>query len=206
MHYQISKKLLMFVLNKKFPTIMIYTHQIQKAISMAIKAHHGQTRKGTETPYVTHPLSVGLILARAGALEDVIIAGILHDTIEDGDITKEDIEKEFGESIANIVNDVTEQDKSLPWMERKQQALEHVSEMGKDSLLVKSADVLHNLQNTLSDYKETGDELFKRFNAPKEAQLTRYGKLIYALKDAWKDNPLLPDLESVYQETNRLWK
>ncbi len=185
---------------------MTYTHQIQKAISLAIKAHHGQTRKGTEIPYVTHPLSVGLILSRTGALEDVIIAGILHDTIEDGDITKEDIEKEFGESVANIVNDVTEQDKSLPWMERKQQALEHVSEMGKDGLLVKSADVLHNLQNTLSDYKEIGDELFKRFNAPKEAQLTRYGKLIYALKDAWKDNPLLPDLESVYQEANRIWK
>ncbi len=65
---------------------MIYTQKIQHAIRFAIKTHEGyqkQKRKGKDVPYITHPLTVGLILAKAGANEDVIIAGILHDTIED---------------------------------------------------------------------------------------------------------------------------
>lgn len=201
MHYQTSKKLLILVLSKT----MIYTPKMQKAIAIAIQAHQGQTRKGKSIPYISHPLIVGFILANAGALEDVVIAGILHDTIEDSDLTKSDIEKEFGVKVARIVNDVTEQDKSLPWVERKQQALEHISEMDTDSLFVKSADVLHNLTDQINDYKEVGDEMFNRFNAPKEAQLQRIKKLVSALGDAWPSNPLLPDIKLAYKEADRLW-
>ena len=184
---------------------MIYTPKMQKAIAKAIQAHQGQTRKGKSVPYITHPLSVGFILAKAGALEDVVIAGILHDTIEDSDLTKTDIEKEFGEKVARIVNNVTEQDKSLPWVERKQQALEHIREMDNDSLFVKSADVLHNLTDQINDYKEVGDEMFNRFNAPKEAQLERIKKLVSSLGDAWPSNPLLPDIKLAYKEADKLW-
>jgi len=184
---------------------MIYTPKMQKAITKATQAHQGQTRKGKSVPYITHPLVVGFILANAGASEDVVIAGILHDTIEDSDLTKSDIENEFGEKVARIVNNVTEQDKSLPWVERKQQALEHISEMDNDSLFVKSADVLHNLTDQINDYKEIGDVMFKRFNAPKEAQLQRIKKLVSALGEAWPSNPLLPDIKLAYKEADRLW-
>lgn len=185
---------------------MVYTPKIQKAISTAITAHQGQKRKGKEIPYIIHPLSVGLILAKTGASEDIIVAGILHDTIEDTELTKEDLETEFGIDVSNIVNDVTEQDKSLPWEERKRLALEHIKHMQKDSILVKSADVLHNMIDQISDYEKEGDKMFLRFNAPKEKQLLRYTKLIHEIKEAWSENPLLVDLETSMKTLINNWK
>jgi (p)ppGpp synthase/HD superfamily hydrolase len=182
---------------------MIYTPKIQKAIDFAIEVHEvrmKQKRKGKDIPYIVHPLAVGLILAKAGAGENAIIAGILHDTIEDS--KEEDktqvrkfIEQEFGEEIYRTVDDVTEQDKSLPWEERKQIALEHIIKMGNDSLLVKSADVLHNMTDLVQDLEREGDKVFEHFNAPKEKQLERYTNLVKAFEDAWPENPLLPDLK-----------
>src|ERR1035437_4169278 len=121
---------------------MIYTLRIQKAIQFAIKTHEldqKQKRKGKDVPYITHPLSVGLILANIGATEDVVIAGILHDTIEDSieknKVTKEIISDMFGQSVSDLVLSVTEQDKSLSWAERKAEALEHIKTFSHDSLL-----------------------------------------------------------------------
>lgn len=184
---------------------MTYTPKIQKAISAAITAHQGQKRKGKETPYIIHPLSVGLILAKTGASEDIIVAGILHDTLEDTELTKMYLEKEFGTEVARIVDDVTEQDKSLPWGERKRLAFEHVKHMQKDSLLVKSADVLHNMTDQISDYEKEGDKMFLRFNAPKDKQWLRYKNLIHELKKAWAKNPLIVDLEANMKTLNN-WK
>lgn len=190
---------------------MFYTSKIQKAIKYAIDVHKGQTRKGKPNePYVTHPLSIGMILARCNADEDILIAGILHDTIEDckpyGSITKEIIAKNFGANVARMVDDVTEQDKSLPWAVRKQRALEHVPHMGKDSLMVKSADVLHNLQDQIADYEEEGEDMFKRFNATKSQQLERYQKLLTELEKAYPKNPLLPELKEAVNKVTGLWK
>src|SRR3989338_8965246 len=98
---------------------MIYTPLIQKAISFAIEIHKSKKRKGKDIPYITHPLSVAMILARVSKDENVIVAGILHDTIEDcvpyGSVTKKVIEKEFNREVARMVDDVTEKDKTLPW-------------------------------------------------------------------------------------------
>ena len=181
-------------------------NKILHAIRFATEAHKNQKRKGKETSYIVHPLSVGLLLAKSGAKEDIVIAGILHDTIEDTDVTYGDITEKFSKEIADMVNDVTEQDKSLPWAERKRLALEHVSKMSNDSLLVKTADVLHNMSDQLEDYKTEGDAMFSRFNAGKEAQLERYTKLVSILKEKSKENPLMNDLENIFSELQKLWK
>ena len=81
-------------------------NQIEEAIEVAAEAHHGQYRKGTRTPYITHPYAVGLILMEVGCTEAVIIAGILHDTVEDTDLTLEFIREHFGSAIADIVEGV----------------------------------------------------------------------------------------------------
>lgn len=192
---------------------MFYTPNIQRAIKFAIKVHHidqNQKRKGKEDPYIMHPLSIALILARANASEDIIVAGILHDTIEDckpqGSVTEEIIEKEFGHHVSQMVNDVTEQDKSLSWIERKKNALEHVKNMSEDSVMVKSADVLHNLTDQIEDYKELGDEMFERFNASREQQLARYQSLLIELEKAYPHNPLLPELNEAVATAKNLWK
>ena len=186
-----------------------FSLDIGKAIAFATKVHKGQTRKGKIIPYITHPKAVGQILASVTKDEEIIEAGILHDTIEDcqpyGSITKETIEWKFGPRVAKMVNDVTEQDKSLPWAERKQLALEHIENMDNDSLLVKSADVSHNLEDQIEDYKKEGDAMWKKFNAPKSAQLERYTKLITAIGKKWPQNPLLDELEADLDTIKRLW-
>ncbi|MCX6747825.1 MAG: HD domain-containing protein, partial [Candidatus Nomurabacteria bacterium] len=127
---------------------MIYTQKIEEAITLAIKTHEideKQKRKGKDIPYITHPLTVGLILSLAGASEDVIIAGILHDTLEDSineyKVTKEMIAEQFGDNVMQLVLSVTEQDKSLSWEVRKAEALEHIKTFSHDSLMLKSADL-----------------------------------------------------------------
>lgn len=182
--------------------MMVYTPLINKAIGFAIKIHELDTkkkRKGKDIPYITHPLIVGLILARVTTNENIITAGILHDTIEDcepyGSVTQTILEKEFNADIARIVNDVTEQDKTLPWFERKMAALQHIKDIQQDSLLVKSADVLHNLSELNDDIVKDGVEVLNKFNATKEETLLRYQKLIPELIKAWDKNPLIADLE-----------
>jgi len=192
---------------------MFFSPLIHKACELATRIHELDThkkRKGKDIPYITHPLTVGLILGRVSLDENIIAAGILHDTIEDcepyGSITKEYLEKQFNTNVARMVNDVTEQDKTLSWMERKMAALDHIKDMKHDSLLVKSADVLHNLSELNEDIENRGAEVFSSFNASKEDTLLRYQKLIPEIAKAWPENPLLPDLQTELSKLLELTK
>lgn len=182
----------------------IYLPKIHQAIKFATKVHQGQVRKGKNVPYIVHPLTVAIILSRVTQDEDIIIAGILHDTIEDcnphGSVTKENIEAQFGQRVAQMVDDVTEKDKTLPWLERKLQALEHIGEMGYDSLLVKSADVLHNLSELINDIEIDGVGVLNKFNAGPMNVIIRYQKLIPRIADTWPENPLNSDLKNGLQK------
>ncbi|MDO4526871.1 MAG: RelA/SpoT family protein [Candidatus Saccharibacteria bacterium] len=134
------------------------SERVEKAVKMATKAHEGQFRK-TGEPYIVHPLAVKKILEEWGMDEDTVIAGILHDTVEDTDLTLKDIENEFGESVAFLVDGVTklsvarngmrDLDTYLP--ETKNNFLRLMVALGDDIrvLIIKLADRLHNLR-TLS--------------------------------------------------------
>ncbi len=183
---------------------MIHTPRIQRAIRFSIRTHEGyqkQKRKGKDVPYITHPLTVGLVLARAGASEDVIIAGILHDTIEDSidmkKVTRVMLAERFGEPVAALVDAVTEQDKSLPWAERKREALEHIAHFSHEEVLVKSADVIANCAEILEDQAKDGDQIFERFHRPKEDIVGNAQKVIAALIERWPESPLKEDLAYV---------
>ena len=183
---------------------MIYTHKIKKAIKFAIKTHEvyqKQKRKGKDIAYITHPLTVGLILSQARASEDVIVAGILHDTIEDSTdekkVTVEMLAERFGQEVSGLVLSVTETDKSLPWEERKRQASEHIQKFSHDSLLLKSADIIANSSELIDDYNRHKEEVFSRFNAPKEKMLKHQLKAIELIIQQWNANPLAEDLTFV---------
>lgn len=184
---------------------MIYTSKIQKALNFSIRAHKGQKRMITKAPYVTHPFAVALILARISAGEDVIVAGLLHDTIEDCGVTREEIESEFGSKVAGIVDDLTEDDSNLPWDDRKKLMLEKARCMEKDSILVKSADVLHNITDLMYSYALEGEKIFDKFSASKGGMVNRYEKLISTFEGVWKENPLLPDVRDNLQKLKELW-
>ena len=180
---------------------MIYTSKIQKAIKFSIKTHEvyqKQKRKGKDIPYIVHPLTTGIILASVKASEDVIIAGILHDTIEDSipekKVTKKMLIERFGKKVADLVESVTEKNKELPWEERKKEALMHIKNFSHDLLLIKSADIISNATELIEDFEKNGDETFSRFNAPKEKTILNYLKLIRTIIECWADNPLAKDL------------
>ena len=190
---------------------MIYTPNIRKAIRLAIETHeinNKQKRKGKDIPYITHPLIVGLILANAGAKEEVIIAGILHDTIEDSTeknkVTKEMIFEMFGKKVADLVLSVTEQDRSITWEKRKKEALDHIENFSHDSVLLKSADIIANASETKEDYNREGDATFSRFGVPKEKTLEVYKNVAKALIKKWPKSPLKEDLDIVLTKIKKM--
>jgi len=180
---------------------MKFTLKIQKAIKFSIKTHdvyQKQKRKGKDISYITHPLTVGIIIARVEADEDLVAAGVLHDTIEDSvpekKVTREMLEERFGKKVADIVVSVSEMNKDLPWEERKREALEHIKRFNQDSLLVKSADVISNVSEIIDDHARYGDEIFYRFNAPKEKKIEHTLETISVILSKWEENPLSDDL------------
>lgn len=92
---------------------------VTKALEFAIEAHKGQLRKGDGKPYIVHPVNVAMILTKLNLPDQVIAAGLLHDTVEDTNTSIKDIEVNFGSMVAKVVDDLTEKDKSLPWKVRK---------------------------------------------------------------------------------------
>jgi (p)ppGpp synthase/HD superfamily hydrolase len=155
--------------------------KVEKALQFASKAHLDQYRKNTVIPYISHPVAVGMILMKAGYSEDLITAGLLHDTVEDTDITLDNIQHEFGAKVAEIVAGCSEPDKSLSWKERKEHTLEFLKTASEDIRAVACADKLHNIRSIIRDYEELGDEVWTRFNAGKEQQKWYYTNIVKSL-------------------------
>ncbi|MBP3545515.1 MAG: bifunctional (p)ppGpp synthetase/guanosine-3',5'-bis(diphosphate) 3'-pyrophosphohydrolase [Alphaproteobacteria bacterium] len=136
---------------------------INKALNFAINAHCGATRKGCDTPFILHPLEAASIVARMTDDIDLIIAALLHDTIEDTDVTYEDIKNEFGEKIARIVAGESE-DKDKTWHERKSHTLQTLKNEPTEIKIVAMGDKLSNMRSMANDYEKIGDKLWERFN------------------------------------------
>ena len=165
--------------------------KIFEAIDFAQKAHSGQFRKGTKIPYIIHPLEVMKILFQYTNDENIIIAGILHDTLEDTNVCNADILQHFGADILSLVQSATEPEKDKTWEERKQHTLEFLNQTNdKRVLLLSCADKLNNINSIINDYNQIGEELWQRFKRGKEQQKWYYSSLaqIYLSKD--KNNPL----------------
>lgn len=185
---------------------MLYTPLIHKAFHYSIKVHEidqKQKRKGKDVPYVTHPIHVGFILSKAGASDELIAAGFLHDVLEDSideaKVTVEELEAEFGKEVAALVASVSEKNRDLSWHERKEAALEEIRQFSHESLMLKSGDVISNTTELMSDYEHEGNNTFKRFNAPK-AELIEHAQLVITtILSAWPENPLAADLRNCHR-------
>ena len=142
---------------------------IEKAIRFASQAHAGTTRKGKERPYILHPLEVMTIVAGLTEDEEVISAAVLHDTVEDTDVTPWDIRHSFGERVEQLVMAESEDKmKNLPpevsWETRKQATIDHLWTLDRDAKLICLGDKLANIREMSRDYAEIGDALWERFN------------------------------------------
>lgn len=139
---------------------MLLNPKIQKAIYVATHEHRNQKRKMGGMPYIVHPFSIAWLLSEQTKDEDVIVSALLHDVIEDtDDYGYEDIKLDFGEKVAKIVLEVTE-DKNLPWKERKAGYAKVLESSSQESLMVATADKIHNLSSLHEEILETGKNPF----------------------------------------------
>lgn len=154
---------------------------IDSAIEFAAKAHKSQYRKGTDIPYISHPYGVGMILLNAGCEEKVIIAGILHDTLEDTDTTEEDLLTNFGEEVLAIVKGCSEPDKSASWEERKKHTIDYLQHAPLSVRQVACADKLHNLRSIKRELTKMGEATWTKFKRGKEQQKWYYTEIVKSL-------------------------
>ena len=148
---------------------------VDAAIHFATAAHAGQIRKAKQTPYILHPLEVGAIVATMTDDLEVIAAAILHDTVEDTATTVEDIDREFGPRVAELVAHESEdkredQPAHETWRIRKQETIDQLCSAPEEVLMITLADKLSNVRSMYIDQQQVGEQLWQRFNQQDPAQ------------------------------------
>jgi (p)ppGpp synthase/HD superfamily hydrolase len=177
-----KRRFLSHPLGERFNDALVYAHNL----------HRTQPRKGRDIPYIGHLLGVASLVLEAGGDEDMAIAALLHDAVEDqgGRPRLEEIERKFGPRVARIVKGCTDSDainpeEKLPWRQRKQQYIAHVErEADSEVRLVSVADKVHNARAILFDHYEERDAVFARFQGGKDGTLWYYRALVHAFRTA----------------------
>ena len=180
-----------------------------KAFLFAVEKHAGQTRKTTTVPYIGHLMGVASLVLEFGGDEDMAIAGLLHDVVEDcgGEPMLNEVRQRFGERVAKIVDGCTDSDlePKPPWRERKESYLRHLKDADAETRLVSAADKLNNVRSILSDYREFGEAIWERFNGRREGTLWYYRSLVQEFKRG-EPSRLVRELEIAVGELEMLEK
>jgi GTP pyrophosphokinase len=186
---------------------MMLSERFIDALTFATQLHAGQTRKGSEVPYIAHLLGVASTVLEHGANEDEAIAALLHDAIEDqgGAATREEIRRRFGDTVTEIVDGCTDSDTTPkpPWRQRKEAYIAHIPTASASVLLVSAADKLYNARSVLNDYRLIGDAVWERFQGGKNGSLWYYRAVVDAFRSTGS-SPLFDELERVVSELERL--
>ncbi len=188
------------------------TERIGRALALAVEAHDGQKRKGTDIPYLAHPMGVASIALDHGADEDQAIAALLHDAVEDGgQHFAEIIREQFGDRVADIVEGCTD---GVPdasgikeaWLPRKQRYIAHLRQSPEDVLLVSGSDKLHNARAIVEDLLNIGRSVFDRFTATPEQTIWYYEALseIFTERGTSIAKPLADTVNRLKQLSNEL--
>jgi len=182
-----------------FRLSMTLLPNVLQAIILIRTYHGGQTRKGDGFPYLEHPLEVGYKLWKNKFSNDVIVAGLCHDLIEDTKCTEQEILENCGPEVLKIVkavsNDETLSDKK-DWEKKKEMYIKSVEDGGEEAIAVSIMDKICNLQSFFDQYEKEGPALWKRFNRGKEKKLWFEKAVLGMAKKHW-ENPLLNQLEKL---------
>lgn len=168
--------------------------QLHKAIEYAAIKHRNQYRKGTDTPYIVHPMEVLHILASNGCSQEVQIAGVLHDTVEDTDTTLSDIEALFGREVAELVASDTE-DKTLTWTQRKENALAALKTHPLGARQLLCADKLANIKSVYADLRVVGANIWSRFKGSPRQTEWYYREVVAELERDLSDMQMYKELK-----------
>jgi len=182
----------------------LYSARFDAALAFAVRAHGKQLRKGTNIPYITHPFSVAIYLLQSGRAEEVAIAGLLHDVVEDTGVSLDVIRIEFGDRVAALVGAVTEHKHEdgveRPWEVRKREALAHLETAEEDVLALKAADALHNVSTTMVALRKDGASVWSRFKRGPRESIWYYAEIARLVRSRLGDERLAHELEQAVQE------
>jgi (p)ppGpp synthase/HD superfamily hydrolase len=174
-----------------------------RAFNFAVEKHDGQTRKASTIPYIAHLMGVASTVLEFGGDEDLAIAALLHDVVEDcgGAPMLKEVRRRFGPRVAKIVDGCTDSDTypKPPWGERKETYIRHLKTADVETRLVSAADKLNNVRSILSDYREVGELIWARFNGGRDGTLWYYGALLQEFL-RHKPNRLIRELELAIKE------
>jgi GTP pyrophosphokinase len=180
-----------------------------RAFSFAAEKHKSQTRKASTIPYIGHLMGVASLVLEAGGDEDLAIAALLHDVVEDcgGARMLKEVRRRFGQRVARVVDGCTDADTypKPPWRERKEEYIRHLKAADADTQLVSAADKLNNIRSIVSDYRAIGESVWSRFNGGREGTLWYYR----TLRDVFlrrKRNRITRELELAVSELESLAK
>jgi (p)ppGpp synthase/HD superfamily hydrolase len=178
-----------------------------RAFEFAAKKHAKQTRKASTIPYIAHLMGVASLVLEAGGDEDLAIAALLHDVVEDcgGAPMQREVRRRFGAGVAKIVDGCTDADTSPkpPWRERKEKYIARLRKEDAETRLVSAADKLNNVRSILSDYRAVGESVWSRFAGGRDGTLWYYR----TLRDEFlcsKPNRITRDLELAVNELESL--
>jgi (p)ppGpp synthase/HD superfamily hydrolase len=195
-----------------------YSDVVNHALAFAAKHHDRQVRKGTKLPYLTHPANVAVILTRYGRDSDIVVAGILHDVIEDcvrDGYTREMLEQrigdKFGAKVLETVLAVTyrrhdDEGVELSTEDRKADYLHRLSEANEEARWVCAADKIHNASSIISDLRRTIDPeaIWNRFGAGKAATARWYRQVYERLHEVGFNAPIMAELDEASSELAKL--
>ena len=181
--------------------------RFQRAFEFAAKQHAGQTRKASTIPYIAHLMGVASLVFEAGGDEDLAIAALLHDVVEDcgGAPMLEKIRRRFGSRVAKIVDGCTDayQLPKPPWHDRKVSYINRLKKEDDETRLVSAADKLNNVRSILSDYRVIGESVWSRFNGGRDGTLWYYRTLRDEFLQS-KPNRITRDLDLAVQDLESL--
>jgi (p)ppGpp synthase/HD superfamily hydrolase len=164
-------------------------------------------RKGTNIPYFAHLLAVTAIVLEFGGDEDLAIAALLHDSVEDqgGLPVLDKIRERFGQRVAKIVEGCTDSftTPKPPWRQRKEDYLQHLRSASLDIKRVSLADKVHNARSILLDLRVSGAKVWKRFHGGKQGTLWYYHSLLEVFREN-NFSPLVDEFERVITEIDEL--
>lgn len=175
-----------------------FSTRYDAALALAARAHRTQIRKGGDTPYIAHVVHVSVLLIRHGFGEDLAVAGLLHDVVEDCGVPLEQVRGLFGDEVARLVDAVSERREHdgvrLPWAERKEQKLAALRAGGPDVAALKAADAIHNLRSTVANLEHEGPAAWARFRGGPDQTLGYYRAICAIVQSQLPDHPISAEL------------
>lgn len=179
----------------------MYTYRVEQAIKAATVLHDGQYRKGPiAVPFVSHVLSVAMLLREFTDDETTIVAAVLHDTLEDTDYTVEELTEDFGKDVAELVLTLTEPPKSevSDWLERKKIYAEQLKHGSVAAVQIAAVDKMHNFRSMVEDYYNDHNAFLQDFGKKIDLRLEAYQRISNVINNRL-DGPIINEFNNVFE-------